>query len=374
MSRRFIGFRWQIPEPGFRWIVAKPTGLRHSRGGFVFHHGYQEDEIPYGDWAAPFLVPAHSVKPSIYVRRDRDPSLLQNAPTRALDIPSGQDYEPLVERPALFREFADLEIKLGSICTFANKRGSLGGDRAVEVAPIDSDGQFAESSYPVWGEILGAWADDIRDMRIAVGIWDLIQGGGADEIDRHIDWRDPENIYWEISLDVESASDDELDESLESDERLLAYWRDVVEGRAPWDKLEFELPRDVIGNYCVAGSNHFPERLNSLKDRNPRLAARYVLHDLIDRGLKSRVSPTMHVPEQQIASEISFKPNGLIGALWLQFALAVDGNTEFDRCTQCSEWFELGPGSGRPDKRYCSDACRMRAYRKRKAAATKRDP
>ena len=31
-------------------------------------------------------------------------------------------------------------------------------------------------------------------------------------------------------------------------------------------------------------------------------------------------------------------------------------------------WCELSPQTGRSDKIYCSDACRMRAYRKRKSA------
>ena len=30
-------------------------------------------------------------------------------------------------------------------------------------------------------------------------------------------------------------------------------------------------------------------------------------------------------------------------------------------------WFEIAPGKGRPEQRFCSNACSMRAYRKRKA-------
>jgi hypothetical protein len=35
-------------------------------------------------------------------------------------------------------------------------------------------------------------------------------------------------------------------------------------------------------------------------------------------------------------------------------------------CVQCRKWFTLEAGRGRSDKEYCSNACRMRAYRKRK--------
>jgi hypothetical protein len=34
----------------------------------------------------------------------------------------------------------------------------------------------------------------------------------------------------------------------------------------------------------------------------------------------------------------------------------------------CRKWFTIEEGQGRSDKQYCSNACRMRAYRKRKAS------
>ncbi len=62
-------------------------------------------------------------------------------------------------------------------------------------------------------------------------------------------------------------------------------------------------------------------------------------------------------------------PKGLIGALWLQAALAITGKADYRQCTDCPTWFALSPEQGRPDKRFCSDACRMRAYRKRRKKA-----
>ena len=58
--------------------------------------------------------------------------------------------------------------------------------------------------------------------------------------------------------------------------------------------------------------------------------------------------------------------------MWLQFANAIEGDRDYAQCVECASWFEIAPGSGRPDKRYCSDACRMRAYRKRKKVPKKR--
>ena len=58
--------------------------------------------------------------------------------------------------------------------------------------------------------------------------------------------------------------------------------------------------------------------------------------------------------------------DNLISAIWLQFALAAAGDREQRKCQECPTWFEIAPGTGRPEKVFCSDACRMRAYRQRK--------
>ena len=61
-------------------------------------------------------------------------------------------------------------------------------------------------------------------------------------------------------------------------------------------------------------------------------------------------------------------PRSLTSAIWLQFAQAITENYGFGQCDECLTWFEIAPGKGRPEKRFCSNACSMRAYRKRKAA------
>lgn len=63
---------------------------------------------------------------------------------------------------------------------------------------------------------------------------------------------------------------------------------------------------------------------------------------------------------------LSILPPDLETALWLQLAIAVTDAPEIRRCEECPTWFEITPGKGRPEKRYCSSACSMRAYRKRK--------
>jgi hypothetical protein len=63
---------------------------------------------------------------------------------------------------------------------------------------------------------------------------------------------------------------------------------------------------------------------------------------------------------------ICIRPSHLRDALWIQLALAIDGGLDIRGCVQCRRWFALEAGRGRSDKEYCSNACRMRAYRERK--------
>ena len=66
------------------------------------------------------------------------------------------------------------------------------------------------------------------------------------------------------------------------------------------------------------------------------------------------------------------EPVNLLAAMWVQFAGAIEGATSFGPCKECSAWINTDPRSNRPDKIYCSDACRMRSYRKRKSRKVKK--
>jgi hypothetical protein len=63
-------------------------------------------------------------------------------------------------------------------------------------------------------------------------------------------------------------------------------------------------------------------------------------------------------------------PQGLLGALWADLANAIGtnrGREAYQKCASCGMFFEKST-SKRRDARYCSDACKSRAYRHREAA------
>lgn len=57
---------------------------------------------------------------------------------------------------------------------------------------------------------------------------------------------------------------------------------------------------------------------------------------------------------------------GLENALMIQWGMDLTSGAEHKQCGECDSWIVVVPGKGRPEKTYCSTACSMRAYRKRK--------
>lgn len=75
------------------------------------------------------------------------------------------------------------------------------------------------------------------------------------------------------------------------------------------------------------------------------------LHLDLDRG-------TRRIRSSLLASSVA-------DLLRIQVAMAIAADTTHRQCQECPKWFSVHPRLGRPEKIFCSDACRMRAYRKR---------
>jgi hypothetical protein len=85
-------------------------------------------------------------------------------------------------------------------------------------------------------------------------------------------------------------------------------------------------------------------------------------------ALGSTVELFLKEDPSSASARLCIRPNSLAYALWAQLLLAIDGNLNLRACVHCRKWFTLEAGRGRSDKEYCSNACRMRAYRKRKVS------
>jgi hypothetical protein len=89
---------------------------------------------------------------------------------------------------------------------------------------------------------------------------------------------------------------------------------------------------------------------------------------IYEGGLKYSLEPVPSSSSNKEGSlQLFLEPTSLLAAMWFQFAGAIDRATSFGPCEECSAWIDQAVDSNRPDKRYCSLACKQRAYRKRKA-------
>jgi hypothetical protein len=82
------------------------------------------------------------------------------------------------------------------------------------------------------------------------------------------------------------------------------------------------------------------------------------------------VSPVLLYSEDPPRLRLAMRPHCLLDALWWQLARAVQGRgpISYIRCPVCERFFEvsLDPMGRRRDAKYCSNACRQRAWRVRK--------
>ncbi|MCF8495213.1 MAG: hypothetical protein K9G62_00940 [Alphaproteobacteria bacterium] len=60
-------------------------------------------------------------------------------------------------------------------------------------------------------------------------------------------------------------------------------------------------------------------------------------------------------------------PRTLLSYIWLSFAAEITDGREWQKCFVCDETYPIGKHTGGTvRKKYCSDACKMKAYRQRK--------
>lgn len=217
--------------------------------------------------------------------------------------------------PALFRTFADTPPIEEGILQFANRFGSIGRGVVKVRVPGEPQSDSIEphpSGNYALGELQGSWAAEIGAMRNAICVWDAVRAGNRAYLERQIGVLYDEQGNFSAP-DRPGPSDGGEDS-------------DVV---------------TVALRYLMNVANHY---------NGFYLAPRFVL-------------------EQEPPSlSLALKPKVLMDALWLQFILSINENKDYRRCALCDEWFEIAAGSHRKSRLYCSNACRVRAYRERQQA------
>ena len=244
----------------------------------------------------------------------------------------GRSYSPLREHAALFRNFADTQPTRDGVLEFANQYGLLGfGSRTVEL----SDGK---ADYKAAAEPLSDWVRAIAELRAVVEVWDLAEQGDEKTLSPRTKWDRLPGTNEMLSV----FRFDDTSGSVTTEQS----WKAAYEPGQP-RRVEGE-----IGSTISAAKSFVQDRINDH------------FNDLeVCTGLDWD-------PDLQ-RSVFSIRPPHLLGALWVQFALAISGGWKHRRCRHCNKWFELSPEhSGfRTNRLYCQTNCRIREARKRQALA-----
>ena len=223
-------------------------------------------------------------------------------------------YRPLEDKPALFRTFSELPIKKPrelqeAAVEFANRYGRL---------------LVAEAGAFVNREPLSLWRSEIGEMQ------DIV----------------------DLLVAVEDEDWDQLNEWLQFGSGHVTYTR-----------------------YEGGRIRHFLSLSNTTIRRWDSEALARVAHVVIQHILNHKLAE--HTSSQVLYDPgtdslgLHVMPSNLLGALYVEAAEAVTGNRDYRRCGQCSSWFAISPDieRGRSDRRYCSSACRSKAYRNRQEEA-----
>lgn len=223
-------------------------------------------------------------------------------------------YELFTEHPGLFRTFASLRATENEILNFGNKFGWLGFPTIIVDAENLPEREESDDD-PIWEEVLEGW---------------------------HIYQRDGSRPHPEF-----------YGESLGQWTARIGEMRDAIR---IWEPLRAKKPN----------RSNRPERHSSTSDD---VAPGWtLLRGVVNFHLRYRGAPQL--TDGRSGPQLQFQTSKLLESLWLQFARAVEGDKDYDRCPRCGNYFEIGPSAGRKGKVYCSDACRMAAHRKRKAEQT----
>ncbi|HYI94795.1 MAG TPA: hypothetical protein VEX68_14710 [Bryobacteraceae bacterium] len=234
---------------------------------------------------------------------------------------------PLRDDPALFRSFADLSLHSEDIRRFADEHGWLG----VPESRLERRGTV--------GEGIVHWREWMREMRHLLRIWDAIKQENNLELRKWFDWKT---------------------------EYQVVYAPSGVAGNDYKRPISQRLLQVALDGPIVADRNASATHFRYLKRFDLIDPAKLFIQEELNHWIQHLQLEVRLLWNEELSKlQAAFVPVHLIGALWVQFLTAVTEDLSFRKCNQCRRWFSE---AARAAKVFCSDACRMKAYRLRKAS------
>lgn len=237
---------------------------------------------------------------------------------------------------------AELHRKFGglyddkSFIEFANRYGLLG--KTVLLGPHGGGGV-------VVGESLERWRYESRTMGTLLAIWDMVQKKDAGKLGQIIIW---------------SGTNDHV---------FLRLLSEYDKSQKRWVVTQHKGKGYVPGlvTEVLASPQKNPELLERWQVGMPIKPAKYYVYHKVNEHLEGHVAPKI-LPF--LNDKIYLFPDSLLAALWVLFLMELTGNVRIRQCDVCGEWKEVALTRS---SFYCSDACRQKAYYKRKRAKQKKE-
>jgi hypothetical protein len=212
------------------------------------------------------------------------------------------------------------------------------GDHVATAEEMASNDPFLVYSE---GRSLQIWRGHRQMLAFAVRLWDAINEGKADEL---------------IGTDLLVKPYDSLVEPGKPAPKYMVWTRTA----SAQHDLGLTTPKTF--------DEQFEPATPLMKASLPEMAARAALANLISE-MCATVRVVMRVTSAQPDGlRLTFEVRSLIAAMWLQFALAVDGQREYRPCPVCGDWWDAT--EARSDRKTCSDRCRKRMHRQTVSGGT----
>lgn len=304
-THNLVGFRWHRHACGYDWLYVNEAGRTSWK---TPNDSYFDSKQIRGEIAKPQLPVG--LGPGFYLCTTQDVSkceLVETAPFES-KIPLAWEY---VKKPLTAQTVRD----------FANQWGLVSGDYPGTRAIRDPSNQRRKMTVcaehaSIWSMI--HWMDEPIVM-----LWIAIQ---------HFNKRDLETY---VGYVLKRAFGNKLQKLISTHKRGTL------------------LPEDEVAKLYMT----------SIGNRDIHGLARAMLADMLNSNIESNVTSQIVWDSKAERFRLEFAPRNLSGAMGLQLMMAITRSADFKPCVVCGRWMEVAGGG---KKEYCSDACRMKAYRQRK--------
>jgi hypothetical protein len=174
---------------------------------------------------------------------------------------------------------------------------------------------------------LSEWKTEIGQMKGLIVLWEAAKNGDSEALKPFVLKQDERDIFWHL----------------------------------PEPYMQEDETQDV-----PAWNNQtYPPRSN---DDLPRQAFPY-LAERISTSLIGNAEPVVTWDWRKGRCLFTHAPTNLLGAMYVQFARALEGAKDYRRCEGCSGWLEVKRKNNPKPALYCSRSCRNRAHQARKEKA-----